>query len=326
MKLGDIFLLHHSDQRVLLLLLTAGIVVLGLMIWNEKAPLPVPYEEEASDYDSQHGSASEHNISHGHSASSDFSEGETRQPELFAFDPNEADSATLIKLGLQSWQVRSIIRFRDKGGIFSVKEDFARVYGLTKGQYRRLAPYINIADEYRPARELIDQWHRQKHYDERQDLTGRETAVGRKADDAGRKDSIYPKKIGETERVALNSADTALLQRVPGIGSYWARRIVQYRQQLGGFYSIYQLRDMKGFPMESLPYLFLPDEERVKPLNINRLSVEELGRHPYFTYSQARAVVAYRRRHGPISSLDDLRLVLAFTEEDLVRLRPYVAF
>ena len=62
--------------------------------------------------------------------------------ELFPFDPNTADSTQLLKLGLQSWQVRSIYRFRAKGGIFREKTDFARLYGLTKKQYEVLAPYI----------------------------------------------------------------------------------------------------------------------------------------------------------------------------------------
>ena len=60
--------------------------------------------------------------------------------ELFPFDPNTADSTQLLKLGLQSWQVRSIYKFRAKGGIFREKTDFARLYGLTKKQYEVLAP------------------------------------------------------------------------------------------------------------------------------------------------------------------------------------------
>ena len=68
--------------------------------------------------------------------------------ERFAFDPNTADSTQLLRLGLKPWQVRSIYRYRAKGGVFSEPADFARVYGLTLKQYRELEPYIRIGRDY----------------------------------------------------------------------------------------------------------------------------------------------------------------------------------
>ena len=67
--------------------------------------------------------------------------------ELFPFDPNTADSTTLLRLGLQPWQVRSIYKYRSRGGRFRVKEDFARLYGLTLEKYRQLEPYITISKQ-----------------------------------------------------------------------------------------------------------------------------------------------------------------------------------
>ena len=57
------------------------------------------------------------------------------QHARFAFDPNTADSTQLLRLGLQPWQVRSIYKYRAAGGVYRQKEDFARLYGLTKKQY-----------------------------------------------------------------------------------------------------------------------------------------------------------------------------------------------
>lgn len=81
--------------------------------------------------------------------------------EVFAFDPNTADSTDLLRLGLQEWQVRSIYRYRAKGGIYRRPEDFARLYGLTKKQYETLRPYIIIGEDYRPA---SDYYGQQKDY------------------------------------------------------------------------------------------------------------------------------------------------------------------
>ena len=74
--------------------------------------------------------------------------------ERFVFDPNTADSSQLLRLGLQPWQVRNILKYRAKGGVYREPTDFARVYGLTVKQYRELEPYIRISPDYRPASEV----------------------------------------------------------------------------------------------------------------------------------------------------------------------------
>ena len=70
--------------------------------------------------------------------------------ESFPFDPNEADSTQLLRLGLTPAQVRSIYRHRAKGYVYSTPEDFARTPFMTKGQWNRLKPLIKIGDQYKP--------------------------------------------------------------------------------------------------------------------------------------------------------------------------------
>jgi len=70
--------------------------------------------------------------------------------ESFPFDPNEADSTQLLRLGLTPAQVRSIYRHRAKGYVYSTPEDFARTPFMTKGQWNRLKPLIKIGDRYKP--------------------------------------------------------------------------------------------------------------------------------------------------------------------------------
>lgn len=85
----------------------------------------------------------------GHSAtSSGPAYPHAKQPESFVFDPNTADSATWVRLGLQPWQARSVIRFRNKGGGFHRPDDVKRIYGLTVGQWQHLKPLIRIGKEY----------------------------------------------------------------------------------------------------------------------------------------------------------------------------------
>ena len=228
-----------------------------------------------------------------------------RRVRLTEFDPNTADSTLLLQIGLQPWQVRCIYRYRAHGGVYRRPSDFARLYGLTAGQYRALEPYIRIAPDYRPAAEVY--------------------ARSEAAEPSARDTLRYPVKLKPTERVALNSADTALLKRVPGIGSYYARRIVNYRRQLGGYVSVSQLAEIEGMPAEAMAY-FTVDASHIQRLRINELTLAQLRRHPYIDYLQARDICDYRRLKGPISSLAQLRLLHVFPEAALDRLRPYIEF
>lgn len=224
--------------------------------------------------------------------------------ELFEFDPNTADSTQLLRLGLAPWQVRSIYKYRAKGGVYRRPSDFARLYGLTAGQYRALEPYIRISADYRPASEVYASGN--------DALTFRDTLR-------------YPVKIKLGEHVALNTADTAALKTVPGIGGAFARAIVRYRDRLGGFYSVEQLREIDGFPDEALPY-FEVRGEILRKINVNRLTLSQLRRHPYIGFWQAKTITDHRRTHGPLRSFDELGMYKDFPQTAIDRLRHYVEF
>lgn len=226
-----------------------------------------------------------------------------RHVETFPFDPNTADSSQLIKLGLQSWQVRNIYKYRARGGVYRKKEDFARLYGLTVKDYHRLEPYIRISSDYQPAA----------------------TLVGDKANGTNGANGVYPRKIDSTQHVVLNTADTTTLRQVPGIGIYFAKEIVRYGQRLGGYVSVDQLDEIADFPQASKKY-FVVQQAHPKKLNVNQLTLQQLRRHPYINYYQARAIKEYCRLHGPLKSLDDLRLSRDFPPEVIQRLAPYVTF
>jgi DNA uptake protein ComE-like DNA-binding protein len=237
----------------------------------------------------------------------------SQQPECFYFDPNTADSTELLRLGLQPWQVRNIYRYRAKGGVYRKKEDFARLYGLTVKDYRRLEPYIRISEDYLPASTLVG---------EKGDINDRNYSnYG-----TYKKDSLrYPVKIRKGEHVVLNIADTVMLRQVPGIGAYYAKEIVRYGKWLGGYVSVDQLDEIDNFPEEAKKY-FVIEKSDPQKLNVNKLTLQQLRRHPYINFYQAKAITDYRRLHGNIKSLQDLRFSSDFTDEDIRRLEPYIAY
>ena len=224
--------------------------------------------------------------------------------KLFPFNPNEADSATLLRVGLKPWQVRNLLKYRRKGGRWRSADDFRRLYGLTEEEFQRLRPYIIIP----PSAE-----ENQNSF----------------AKDAGRRDSlrrIYPEKFGELTVRSLNAAATPLLQRIPGIGRYRAAQICRYRERLGGYISTAQLREIGDLPEGIEQWFEIGAGETPRQIDVNKSDFKTLLRHPYLSYDQVCAIMRFRQKFGSLRSWSDLRNSPDFSETDFQRLAPYFKF
>lgn len=251
------------------------------------------------------------------------------EPDSFLFDPNEADSTQLLRLGLAPFQVRSIYRYRAKGGRFSTKDDFRRVYRLTNEQWEHLSPLIRIASKYQlvPVVESADprlsSVPRAKALG---DSVSDSLSVGSDSSASAVAKPAYPKKLSGDETIDVNLADSVLLCRVPGIGPYFSRKVLQYRRRLGGYTSIDQLLEIENFPADALAWLEVGDTSVLEKLQINSLSTRKLMKHPYMGYYRASEIADYRRVHGPIRSMEVLKSLPHFSEADILRLSPYISF
>ena len=141
----------------------------------------------------------------------------------------------------------------------------------------------------------------------------------------------YYTKIKEGEQIDINTADTSELKHIPGIGSYYAKRIVSFRQRLGGIANVHQLLEIQGFPESSLKYMTTGQSASTRQLpitriRINHLDVNNLSRHPYIRYVQAKEIMNHRRLRGPIKKADDLRRLPSFTDKEVERLNPYIDY
>lgn len=250
---------------------------------------------------------------------------------LVAFDPNTADSATFRSLGLPAWMARNIVRYREKGGKFRRAEDFKKIYGMTEERFLALLPYIAIPTEKEEEGRRGDAGKGIKEDGETQGAGGGVARSGEQGrTDEEVHDTLYrrftpvPKYPAGTV-LSLNHADTTELKRIPGIGSHTARRIVEYRRRLGGFYSIGQLHDIRLDTLRLAPW-FRIDSSAVRLIDLNRAGIERLMSHPYINFYQAKVLVEYRKKHGKVQSLKPFVLYEEFTEADLARIRPYLSF
>lgn len=227
---------------------------------------------------------------------------------LQRFDPNSCDSLTLLYLGLKPWQAHIFLRYRSAGAKFHSMSDLQRVYGLSVKDLKRLALYaiFPVSSTYRKG------------------LNFREKAF--------RRDSLhkifiarFPTKLKIGEKVEVNTCDTLLLQKIPGIGSYFSRRICRYRELLGGYVSLSQLYEIPNMP-SGIEKWFILSNYSVRKISINKAEFRDLLRHPYLNFEQVKAIFNHRRKYGKITSLNQLSTESAFKTEDLRRLQPYLLF
>ena len=237
--------------------------------------------------------------------------------QLFKFDPNTATESQLLSLGLSQREVRNILKYRARGGRYRVKEDFARVYGLTLEKYRQLEPYIAIKPQIMAA----DVIKREKNSPHPSSLNPHPSSLNPQPSAVGLRAS---RKLRYGETVDINSADTAMLKRIPGIGDYYAMRIVELRKRKQVFSSPEELLAIRNFPETALTYMTASQD--FPAIYINCWSQKQLASHPLLNYTQARDIISLRRLSGPITSATDLAALPSFSPALIEKITPLLRF
>lgn len=200
-----------------------------------------------------------------------------KEPVLIGrFDPNTVDKSGLIKLGLSPKQAQVVLNYREKGGKFKDAGDFSRMYVISPKTYERVKEYISIETD-------------------KADTIKSGTVVNVKTYSASF--NGYENR----ELLRLNTADSIDLISLPGIGSYYARKIIQYRERLGGFATKDQLLEIYGIDKERFD-LFAEridvDTNDVTKVDLKVATFEQLSGNPYIGGYVARAIIRYREKSG----------------------------
>ena len=145
----------------------------------------------------------------------------------------------------------------------------------------------------------------------------------RVAESKSKSKSNSPKLI-----VNLNSTDTTELKSLPGIGSFFARNIVEYREKLGGYVEINQLLEVYAFDSSRLetitPYINI-DSISLRKINVNTDDFKIILRHPYIEYEDVKKIVNHREKRGFIKNWEEYLKVVGRNDVD-ERLRWYLEF
>ena len=226
-----------------------------------------------------------------------YGQGSATNSSYFNFDPNTINLAQWQQLGFSVKQAQAILNYTSKGGRFYQPQDLQKMYTVSAQKYQALLPYIKIKSTA---------GYVQQNF----------TAP-----------AAFTKK--QPLRIEINTADTLALEQIKGIGPAFAKRIVKYRDRIGGFYKKEQLLEVYG--LDSLKYNEMKEQISINPeaivkININTAEFDALKNNPYLKYKQINAIIQYRKQHGKYSGIDDLKKVLILTPQNLVNLIPYLTF
>lgn len=215
---------------------------------------------------------------------------------LFTFNPNTLDADGWKRLGLREKTINTILNYRSKGGKFKQPEDLRKIWGLKKEEADRIIPYAQIGDN----------------------------AITSSGNNYAQNKSAPPAKAMLFD---ANTATVEQLKSIPGIGYSLPYKIISFREKLGGFLNMLQLKETYGMTDSIfnaiLPYLHvLPTE--IKKLNINTATEYELNAHPYIDKTVAKAMIIYRNQHGGYKSINDVRKIVFIGEELFNKISPYL--
>lgn len=219
--------------------------------------------------------------------------------ETFMFDPNTISGNDWKRLGINDKTIRTILNYREKGGKFRNPEDIRKIWGLKKEDADRIIPFAKVAvTSYQPA-------YYSRTY----------------------KQAAIPKPYAAKASIDINTASPEQLLQIPGIDHFVPYRIIRFRDKLGSFWNLQQVKQTYGMSDSVynmiLPYLKI-DTISIKKININSCTITELNREPFISRDIAQAIIIYRNHHGNYQKPDDVKKIAFLTEETFQKIKPYI--
>lgn len=218
----------------------------------------------------------------------------------FNFDPNLASDTDLKKLGFKPYIATRIVKYRKAGGSFKTASELKKIFGIDTLLVEKLLPFISLAPPQK----------------EKTPITLVEKT----------KKTIPPKEEPKV-LIDLNVASSEELQTIRGIGPFYAKNILAYRQKLGGFYTLKQLNEVYRMTpdilniLKSHTYISAPTQK----LPINSDSLKHLAKHPYISWNQAKVIINYRKQHGTFTEAEELLNIKIIDDSLYQKISPYIS-
>jgi len=215
---------------------------------------------------------------------------------LFVFNPNTLNDKGWIMLGLTEKQISIFRNYQRSGIVFYSTEDLSKCYAISDD-------FINKVTDF-----IIFPQRKEK----------KEKVKIKKSDE---------KSAEQLQIIDLNSADSILLISINGVGPFYSKQILEYREKLGGFISYTQFSEIWG--LEKLDINNFKNQTKIdttfiKKININSATFDQLYSHPYINYNQSKAIINYRLQHGQFIHIKDIQNIVLIDSDLFRKIAPYL--
>ncbi len=220
--------------------------------------------------------------------------------KAFDFNPNTISYDSLILLGLNKRTAYNWIKYISKGGKFKIKNDIKKIYGLKEKKFLSIKNHILLPDSIKKTKYIAsDKSPVKKHHPQ------------------------------ENIMIDLNVCTAEELKKLNGIGEKLSARIIKFRNKIGGFYSVNQLKEVYGLPLETFNRIkgnLIADKNKIRKIKINIEEKKSLIRFPYFNYRLAIQLYNYRKQHGYFKGIDDIKKIKTIDNTKIQKIEPYLDF
>ncbi|MRI00413.1 helix-hairpin-helix domain-containing protein [Kriegella sp. EG-1] len=228
--------------------------------------------------------------------------------KIYPFNPNFITDYKGYALGLSVKEIDRLHNFRSGNNFVNSKEEFQQITKVSDSLLNEIAPYFKFPNWVK--KNAIKSEISEKNYRTSQNST----------------------EFNNKKNVVLydlNLATVRDLQVINGIGEKLSKRIIKFRDRLGGFIVKEQLYHVYGLESEVVERLFkkfkIKTVPTVKKININEAAIEDLTKLVYFNYDLASEIVNYRDTNGHFISFDQLAVIEGFPAKKLDIIQLYLS-
>jgi competence ComEA-like helix-hairpin-helix protein len=208
------------------------------------------------------------------------------------FNPNTYKLSDWIKLGLSEKQSVVILKFTSRG-IYN-EEDLKRIFVIPEVLFELIRDSVVYPERF-------------------QNSPNQES---------------FKKQAKQITLINLNTADTTEFMKIYGIGAFYAKQIIRYREKLGGYFTKEQLFEVWKMTNEAYDkikdHVFISEKD-VKRININSVTIEELKVHPYLKWNQANSIIKMRIQRNGFKNIEEIKESVLIDSETYEKLFPYLS-
>lgn len=224
-------------------------------------------------------------------------------PKIYPFNPNFITDYKGYKLGMSVQEIDRLLAFRKENKFVNSAKDFQNVTKVSDSLLDEISPFFKFPDWVNNKKEFKDY----KNYP----------------------DKAFAKKE-KIIIIDINLATKEELIKIYGIGEAISNRILKFKESLGGFVSMEQMKNVWGLSPEVIENLNshfkVLAQPNIKKIDINNASIKELSQFPYFNYQIAKQIVTYRSMNGDFKNYEDLTKIKGMSNDSAKIIVIYLDF